>query len=147
MSATPLPPTQQPGEMDDDLFEGLYASSESSDIEGEPDNGNKSKDTGSDDKVDLEFEKDLPYDTNKVVNNGMVNLMWELNDDDPHDVNWLPPAMHRPELRTKGMISPTDPRLFGTYRNVQGRVKHLHLALTLVQNLLDCNDTLSTNMQ
>jgi hypothetical protein len=46
MSATPLPPTQQPGEMDNDLFEELYASSESSDIEGEPDNGNESEDTG-----------------------------------------------------------------------------------------------------
>jgi hypothetical protein len=46
MSATPLPPTQQPGEMDDDLFEELYASSESSDIEGKPDNSNKSEDTG-----------------------------------------------------------------------------------------------------
>jgi hypothetical protein len=45
MSATPLLPTQQPGEMDDDLFEELYASSESSDIKGKPDNGNESKDT------------------------------------------------------------------------------------------------------
>jgi hypothetical protein len=167
MSATPLLPTQQPGEMDNDLFEELYASSESSDIKGEPDNGNESEDTGnrchwdphvsmkpscqhgrgSDDEVDLEFEEDLPYGTNKAVNNAMVNLMWNLNNDDPHNVNWIPPAMHRPEPVTKGIISLTDPRLFGTYCNVQGRGKPLHLALTSVQNLLNHNNTPSTNVQ
>jgi hypothetical protein len=167
MSATPLPPTQQPGEMDDDLFEELYASSESSDIKGEPGNGNESEDTrnqhhwdphvgmkpsrqhghGSDDEVDLEFEEDLPYGANKAVNNAMVNLMWNLNDDDPRDVNWLPPAMHRPEPGTKGMISLTDPRLFGTYFNVQGRGKPLRLALMSTQNLLNCDDAPSTNVQ
>jgi hypothetical protein len=73
---------------------------------------------GSDDEVDLEFEEDLPYGADKVVNNAMVNLMWNLNDDDPCNINWIPPAMSRPELVTKGMISLTDPRLFGTYCNV-----------------------------
>jgi hypothetical protein len=67
---------------------------------------------GSDDKVDLEFERDLLYGANKVVNNAIVDLMWKLDNDDPCDVDWLPPAMHRPEPGTKGMISPTDPRLF-----------------------------------
>jgi len=60
----------------------------------------------SEDEVDL--EDDLPYGAATEVNNAMVDLIWELSNEDPHNNNWLPPKMHRP---VKGMISSTsEPR-------------------------------------
>jgi len=114
--------------MDQDLTEEL-SSSESSASEDE-DCGNKSKDTRkqwswdphagmkplhqhghrSDDEVDLEVEDDLPYGAATEVNSGMVELMWDLDDDDPYDVNLLPPNMRKPESGTKGMSPTSEPR-------------------------------------
>jgi len=82
-----------------DLFEELFSSPEPSDCD--PDSGDESEDTGnrwkwdphagmkpscqhghvSDDEVDLEVK--LPYGADAKVNDAMVNLMWELDDDDP----------------------------------------------------------------
>jgi len=60
----------------------------------------------SEDEVDL--EDDLPYGAATEVNNAMVDLIWELGDEDPRDDDWLPPKMRRP---AKGMISSTsEPR-------------------------------------
>jgi len=114
--------------MDQDLTEEL-SSSESSASEDE-DCGNESEDTGkrrswdphagmkpscrhgrgSDDEVDLEVEDDLPYGAATEVNSGMVELMWDLDDDDPHNVDWLPPNMRKPESGTKGMSPTSEPR-------------------------------------
>lgn len=63
----------------------------------------------SDDEVDLEVK--LPYGADIKVNDAMVNLIWELDDDDPHDVEWLPAKMCRPEPGIKGAISPSELRL------------------------------------
>jgi len=115
--------------MDQDLTEELYFSTESSDLEDE-DSGNESKDTGnqwswdlhagmklscqhghaSDDEVDLEVKDDLPYGAATEVNSAMVELMWELGDDDPCDVDWLPAKMHKPEPGNKGMSPTLEPR-------------------------------------
>ena len=114
--------------MDQDLTEEL-SSSESSASEDE-DCGNESEDTGkrrswephmgmkpsrrhgcgSDNEVDLEVEDDLPYGAATEVNSGMVELMWDLDDDDPYDVNLLPPNMRKPESGTKGMSPTSEPR-------------------------------------
>jgi len=116
--------------MDQDLTEELYASSESSDSEDDSGSGNESEDTGNrrswdphagmkpsrrhgralDDEVDLEVEDDLPYGADTEVNSGMVDFMWELGDDDPRDVDWLPPKLRKPKPGVKGMINPTEPR-------------------------------------
>jgi len=106
-----------------DLFEELFSSSDSED---KSDSGNQSEDTGKrwnwdphagikplrrhghalEDEVDL--EDDLPYGAATKVNNTMVDLIWELSDEDPHNDNWLPPKICRP---AKGMISSTsEPR-------------------------------------
>jgi len=112
--------------MYEDLFEELFSSPEPSDCD--PDSGDESEDTGnrrkwdphagmkpscqhghaSDDEVDLEVE--LPYRADAKVNDAMVNLMWELDDDDPCDVEWLPAKMRRPEPGIKGAISSSDRR-------------------------------------
>ena len=62
----------------------------------------------SDNKVDLDVK--LPYGTDVEVNDAMVNLMWELDDDDPCNVEWLPAKMRRPEPGIKGAISPSELR-------------------------------------
>jgi len=64
----------------------------------------------SDDEVNLEVEDDLPYGADTEVNSRMVDFMWELGDDDPHNVDWLPPKLCKPKLGVKGMINPTEPR-------------------------------------
>jgi hypothetical protein len=111
-----------------DLTEETYiSSSESSarDPDSNPDSGNESEDTGdrqdwdphagmkpsrqdghaSDDELDL--EDDLPYGADIEVNGTMVDLMCELGDNDPRDVDWLPPKERQKlEQRVKGMISP-----------------------------------------
>jgi len=108
---------------DQDLFEELFSSSDS---EEKSDSGNQSEDTGkqqnwdphvgmkpsrrhghaSEDEVNL--EDDLPYGAATKVNNAMVDLIWELGNEDPCDDDWLPPKMRRP---AKGMISSTsEPR-------------------------------------
>ena len=115
--------------MDEDLIEELFSSPESSDLESNEDDGNESEDTGkqwhwdlhvgmkpscrdgcrSDDEADPEDE--LSHGTTVEVNSDIVNLMWDLSDDDPLDVDWLPPKMCKPEQGIKGMISYTsDPR-------------------------------------
>jgi len=60
----------------------------------------------SEDEVDLEDK--LPYGAAIKVNSAMVNLMWELGNEDPHDGKWLPPKLHKPKPGTLGMISPTS---------------------------------------
>ena len=95
--------------MGQELAEELYdAGPELSDLDIDPDDGNNSEDTGSrrtwdphacmkpshrdgcalDDEVDLEDE--LPYGAKKEVNIEMINLMWDLDNEDPNDKDWLP---------------------------------------------------------
>ena len=57
----------------------------------------------SDDEGNL--KDDLPYGTAIEVNNAMVNLIWELGNDDPCNVKWLSPKMRKPEVGIQGMIS------------------------------------------
>ena len=64
----------------------------------------------SDNEVNLEVEDNLPYGAATEVNSGMVELMWDLDDDDPRDVDWLPPNMRKPESGTKGMSPTSEPR-------------------------------------
>jgi len=114
--------------MDQDLTEEL-SSSESSASE-DKDCSNESEDTGKqqswdphvgmkpscqhgcglDNKVNLEVEDDLPYGTATEVNSAMVELIWDLDDDDPCNVNWLPPNMCKPGSGTKGMSPTSEPR-------------------------------------
>ena len=115
--------------MDQDLTKELYFSTESSDLE-DKDSSNESEDTRnrqswdlhtgmkpscrhghiSDDEVDLEVKDNLPYGAATKVNSAMVKLMWELGDDDPCDVNWLPVKMCKPEPGNKGMSPTPEPR-------------------------------------
>ena len=112
--------------MDEDLFEELFSSPESSDLDSDAGSGDESEDTrnrwswgphagmkpshrhgyGSEDEVNLEDE--LPYGAAIEVNSAMVNLMWELGDEDPCDGEWLPPKLRKLKLGTLGMISPTS---------------------------------------
>jgi len=112
--------------MYEDLFEELFSSPESSDLDSDTGSGDESEDTGnrrswdphagmkpshrhgygSEDEVDLEDE--LPYGAAIKVNSAMVNLMWELGDEDPRDGKWLPPKLRKPKPGTLGMISPTS---------------------------------------
>ena len=112
--------------MDEDMFEELFSSPESSDLDSDAGSGDESEDTGnrrswdphagmkpsrwhgygSEDEVNLEDE--LPYGAAIEVNSAMVNLMWELSDEDPRDGEWLPPKLRKPKPETLGMISPTS---------------------------------------
>ena len=49
----------------------------------------------SDDEVNLEDE--LPYGAKKEVNIEMINLMWDLDDEDPNDKDWLPQGIQKRE--------------------------------------------------
>ena len=80
----------------------------------------------------------------------MMDLMHELGNDDPHDLDWLALKVQKKlDQRKRGMISPaSEPRSWSTYCDIQARrEKPLHLGLMSMQNLLDCNDALSTEMQ
>jgi len=152
--------------MDEDLFEELFSSPESSDLDSNTGSSDKSEDTrnwqswdphagmkpscwhryGSEDEVDLEDK--LPYGAAIEVNSAMVNLMWELGNGNPCDGKWLPPKLHKPKLGTLGMISPTlELRLWSTHPNIQGRGKPLCLAQMSVQNPLDHKGAPSTDSQ
>ena len=61
---------------------------------------------GSEDEVNLEDE--LPYSAAIKVNSAMVNLMWELGNEDPRDSEWLPPKLCKLKLGTLDMSSPTS---------------------------------------
>jgi len=108
----------------EDMNEDL-TSSEPSDLDGDPDSGNESEDTGTRQHWDphagmkparrdryasdgeVELEGDLPYGASIEVNVAMIDLMGELRDDDPRDLDWLPPKERKKlEQRIKGMISP-----------------------------------------
>ena len=112
--------------MDEDLFdEWRSAIPEFSDSDRDPDTGNENEDTGerrhwdphagmkpsrqdgyaSDGEVEL--VGDLPYGASIEVNIAMIDLMCELGDDDPRDLDWLPPSERKKlEQRMRGMISP-----------------------------------------
>ena len=100
--------------MGQELAEELYdAGPELSDLDIDPDDGNDSEDTGSrrtwdphtgmkpsrrdgcasDDEVDLEDK--LPYGAKKEVNVEMINLMWDLDNEDPNDKDWLPQGIQK----------------------------------------------------
>lgn len=110
---------------EDPTKEWRSASPESSDLDGDSDSRNESEDTGkrwhwdphtgmkpscrdgyaSDGEVEL--EGDLPYGASIEVNIAMIDLMCELGDNDPCNLNWLPPKEHKKlEQRIKSMISP-----------------------------------------
>jgi hypothetical protein len=49
----------------------------------------------SEDEVDLEDE--LLYGAKKEVNIEMIHLMWDLEDEDPNDKDWLPQEIQKRE--------------------------------------------------
>ena len=121
LAATPSPLTQHPraphndtAAMDENLFdEWCSAIPEFSNSDRDPDTGNESEDTGerwhwdphagmkpshhdgyaSDGEVEL--VGNLPYGTSIEVNIAMIDLMCELGDDDPYDLDWLPPSKRK----------------------------------------------------
>ena len=156
--------TQQPETMTKDLN---ATSPESNDLDSE-DSSNDSEDTGNQQKWDphagmkpshrdghasdgeVNVKDDLPFDTAIEVNGNMMDLMHELGDNDPHDLDWLPLKVQKKlDQRKRDMISPaSEPRSWSTYCDVQARRgKPLRLGLMSMQNLLNRNDAPSTEMQ